>query len=196
MRNFFTILAPVLIAIQETWFLPTDPYNFNLVNYSLYRHDEISGERRHGGVALYVNNSFPHSHLNLRTDLQAVGCTVFLNGRNIDVCSIYIPPDSDPGQTTPQLNTLVAQFHNPFRLLGDFNAHSPSWWRGQQLNRRGQRVEDFILANNLVILNKDQPTYFSISHNTETAIDLSLCSPLLRTWFDWSIDGDISTLFF
>ena len=42
---------------------------------------------------LYVNNNFPHSQLNLHTDLQVVGCTAFLNDRNIDACSIYIPPD-------------------------------------------------------------------------------------------------------
>ena len=191
MKNFFSVLAPVLIAIQETWFLPTDPYNFNLFNYSLYRYDEVSGQRRHGGVALYVNNNFSHTQLDLRTDLQAVACTVYLNGRNVDICNVYLPPDSDIDQILPQLNGVIAQFQNPFILLGDFNAHSPSWWRGQQLNRRGQKVEDFISANNLVLLNKNQPTYFSTTHNIETAIDLSLCSPLLGTWFDWTIDGDI-----
>ena len=54
MTNFFSVLAPVILALQETWFLPTDPYNFNLFNYSLFRHDEVLGERRHGGVALYI----------------------------------------------------------------------------------------------------------------------------------------------
>ena len=53
MRNFFPVLAPVLIAVQETWLLPTMPYNFNLVSFSLYRHDAIFGERKHGSVALY-----------------------------------------------------------------------------------------------------------------------------------------------
>ena len=66
----------------------------------------------------------------------------------------------------------------------------------QRLNRCGQKVEDsvtrlFISANNLVTLNTNQPTYFSISRNTETALNLSLCSPLLGTWFDWSIDSVI-----
>ena len=191
MKNFFSVLAPVIIALQETWFLPTDPYDFNLFNYSLYRCDDVSGERRHGGVALYINNNFSHTPLDLCTDLQVVACTVFLNGRNVDICSIYIPPNEDSDQVLPHLNGLVAQLRNPFLLLGDFNAHSPSWWRGQNLNRRGQSVEDFIEANNLVILNKNTPTFFSLSHNSETAIDLSLCSPLLGTWFDWDIDSDI-----
>ena len=191
MKNLFSVLAPVIIALQETWFLPTDQYNFNLFNYSLYRHDEVSGERRHGGVALYINNNFSHNPINLRTDLQVVACTIFLNGRNVDVCSIYIPPDSDPTQILPALNNVVTQLRNPFLLLGDLNAHSPSWWRSQRLDRRGQKVEDFISAHNLILLNKNQPTYFSLSHNTETAIDLALCSPLLGTWFDWTIDSDI-----
>ena len=95
MKNFFTILAPIILALQETWFLPTDAYNFNLSNYSLFRHDEIFGERRHGGVALYINNNYTHNQIQLQTDLQAVACTVYINGRNIDICSIYIPPHSD-----------------------------------------------------------------------------------------------------
>ena len=51
-KMFFLLLAPIIIALQETWFLPTDPYNFSLFNYSLYRYDETDGERRHGGTAL------------------------------------------------------------------------------------------------------------------------------------------------
>ena len=189
MKNFFSVLAPVILALQETWFLPTDSYNFNLFNYSLFRHDEIYGERRHGGVALYINNNFSHNQINLQTDLQAVACTVYMNGRNVDVCSIYIPPNSDTNEILPQLNGLVAQFNNPFLLLGDFNAHSPDWWREQQLNIRGRKIEDFITANNLVLLNKNQPTYFSTTHNTETAIDLALCSPLLGTWVMVRLEG-------
>ena len=69
LKNFFSVLAPICIALQETWFLPTDTYNFNLFNYSLYRHDEIYGERRHGGVALYINNNFTHDQIDLQTDL-------------------------------------------------------------------------------------------------------------------------------
>ena len=191
MKNFFSVLAPVILALQETWFLPTDPYNFNLFNYSLFRHDEIFGQRRHGGVALYINNNYTHSQIQVQTDLQAVACTVFINGRNIDICSVYIPPDNDTTDLLNELNALILQFNHPFLILGDFNAHSPNWWQEQRLDVRGQKIEDFIATNNLVTLNQDQPTYFSMTHNTESAIDLSLCSPLLGTWFDWSVDGDI-----
>ena len=59
------------------------------------------------------------------------------------------------------------------------------------LDRRGRHIEDFIDTHNLVTLNRNQPTYFHLSHNTETAVDLSLSSPCLGTWFDWSIDTDV-----
>ena len=190
-KNFFSVLAPVLIALQETWFLPTDQYDFRLSNYTLYRLDEVNGERRHGGVALYVNNDYTQSEITLDTELQAVACTVFINGRNIDVCSIYIPPDYDTSQVLRQLNRLVDHFHHPYLLLGDFNAHSPLWWDQQSLDPRGRHLEDFIDMHNLIVLNCNQPTYFHLSHNTHTAIDLSLSSACLGTWFQWHADGDI-----
>ena len=119
MKNFFSILTLIIIAVQETWFLPTDPYNFQLSNYTLYRCDELYGQRRHGGTALNIQNDYTHCQLDINTDLQAIACTTYINGRNIDVCSIYIPPDFDW-----QLNHLVTQFNNPFlqcsqsRLVG------------------------------------------------------------------------------
>ena len=191
MKNFFSVLAPILIALQETWFLPTDNYNFQLPNYTLYRYDETSGQRRHGGAALYVKNDYTHSELDLNTQLQAVASTIYLNGRDIDVCSIYIPPDFEHNELLRHLNDLVRQFKNPYLLLGDFNAHSPAWWDGQTLDAKGRIVEDFIDAHRLVTLNLNQPTHFNLSHNTESAIDLSLCSPCLATWFQWIVDTDI-----
>lgn len=189
---FFLLLAPIVIALQETWFLPTDPYNFSLFNYSLYRHDETDGERRHGGVALYINNDFVHDRITLNTPLQAVACTVRLHGRMMDICSLYIPPASDNNLLERSLTQLIAQFQHPFLLLGDFNAHSPMWGRTRQVSdERGNIIERFLDTNQLVVLNKGDHTYFSLSHNSESAIDLSICSPQICNLFDWSVDCDI-----
>ena len=191
-KMFFLLLAPIVIALQETWFLPTDPYNFSLFNYSLYRYDETDGERRHGGTALYISNDFVHDQITLNTPLQAVACTVRLNGRNIDVCSLYIPPNTDNSQLERNLHQLIAQFHHPFLLLGDFNAHNPLWARNIAISDpRGDIVEHFLDTHNLILLNKGDNTHFSLSYNTESAIDLSICSPQICTLFDWSVDCDI-----
>ena len=191
-KMFFLLLAPIVIALQETWLLPTDPYNFSLFNYSLYRYDETDGERRHGGTALYINNDFVHDQITINTPLQAVACTVRLNNRNVDICSIYLPPNGDNNNLERNLNNLIAQFQHPFLLLGDFNAHSPMWGRDANIpDARGEIIERFLTTNQLVLLNKGDNTYFSLSHNTESAIDLSICSPQIGVLFDWSVDGDI-----
>ena len=189
---FFLLLAPIVIALQETWLLPTDPYNFSLFNYSLYRYDETDGERRHGGTALYINNDYVHDFIILNTPLQAVACTIRLHGRNIDICSIYIPPNADNNTLERNLNDLVTQFRHPFLLLGDFNAHSPMWGRDTGVSdQRGEIVERFLDNNQLVLLNKGDSTHFSLAHNSESAIDLSICSPQISTYFDWSVDSDV-----
>lgn len=191
-KMFFLLLAPIIIALQETWLLPTDPYTFTLFNYSLYRNDETEGERRHGGVALYINNDYVHSQIPLNTTLQAVACTVRLNGRNMDICSLYLPPSIDNNTLETNLNHLVSQFHHPFLLLGDFNAHNPMWGRDATASdERGDIIERFLDAHHLVLLNTGQNTHFSLSHNSESAIDLSICSPQLSVLFEWSVDSDI-----
>ena len=189
---FFLLLAPIVIALQETWLLPTDPYNFSLFHYSLYRYDETEGERRNGGTALYINNDFVHDQLHLNTPLQAVACTVRLNGREIDICSIYIPPRMNNNTLERHLTALIAQFPHPFLLLGDFNAHSPLWGRDVVLaDTRGEIIESFLDNSHLVLLNTRENTHFSLSHNSESAIDLSICSPQISTYFVWSVDSDI-----
>ena len=46
-------------------------------------------------------------------------------------------------------------------------------------------VEEFLHANGLNILNKGSPTY--ITPNTESAIDLYICSPVLQVDSQWSV---------
>ena len=40
-------------------------------------------------------------------------------------------------------------------------------------------------------LNKGDNTYFSLSHNIESALDLSICSPQISCLFECSVDSDI-----
>ena len=192
MKHVFSILAPILIALQETWLLPNDSNNFDLNDYSLYRQDDTTGGRRRGGVALYVCNEFVHSQINLNTNLEAVACTIRLHGRDIDFCSLYIPPDTDNALLHVSLPRLVAHFKNPCVLLGDFNTHSQAWSHDPvHTDRRGYVIENFIENHRLVLLNTGANTHFNLSHNTQSAIDLSLCSASLGNHFDWEVDSDI-----
>ena len=66
------------------------------------------------------------------------------------------------------------------------------WGRGiTASDERGDTIERFLDINRFVLLNKGDNTHFSLAHNSESAIDISICSPQVATYFDWSVDCDI-----
>ena len=74
--------------------------------------------------------------------------------------------------------------------MGDFNAHSQTWGCRDN-NRHGKLIEDFILKQNLSILNTDSSTYFHPGSGSLSAIDLSLCDPSLFLDLSWSVHDDL-----
>ena len=62
-------------------------------------------------------------------------------------------------------------------VVEDFNEHSPSWGY-QNINNRGEHVEDWMMDNNLVLINKpdDKPTCLSKAWKTTISPDLALAT--------------------
>ena len=85
--------------------------------------------------------------------------------------SYYCPPDRDL-----QLHTLPLVDHN-LLITGDFNGHSPSWGYAD-LNSRGEQIEDWMIENNLILINRpdDQPTHLSRAWKTLSTPDLAIAS--------------------
>ena len=75
-----------VICLQETHFLPNDPYDFRLPNYTLYN-EYPDTDRRQGGVSIYVANTFPHFQVPVDSNLQAVACSVRMGRTSICICS-------------------------------------------------------------------------------------------------------------
>ena len=161
---------PGVISLQETKLVP-EIFNPGL-NYEIFCSAPAAGDRAHGGAAVIVNKSLQYSVLNIVTDLQAVAIKVVL-GKQITICSIYLPPRSAFSQS--DLQSLMDQLPSPFILLGDFNAHNPIWG-GDILDDKGKIIEDIIHDNNIVLLNDGTMTYHNIYFNSYSAIDLSICS--------------------
>ena len=67
--------------------------------------------------------------------------------------------------------------------MGDFNAYN-ILWGSRDTRSKGNEIENFLINNNLNILNDCSPT--RKTHAIETSIDLSICSPQLSTDFHWS----------
>ena len=83
-------MKPTIVALQETNIGKN--HNINFQNYIFYNTPGIETNGiYHGGSALLVNKTTPHSLVSLRTNLQAtaVRITVF---KTITVCSVYLPP--------------------------------------------------------------------------------------------------------
>ena len=168
-----------LIAIQETK-LSSD-YNIRLPNYNVISKNGHYNHGQHGGVALYIHSGVPYQEIELITPIQAVAATVNLQ-TTFTVCNIY---SSRSHQLSSQLlNDLLSQLPSPYLILGDFNAYS-SVWNCLSTDSRGRIMEEFINLNNLVILNDERPT--RIGYNSESIIDLSLCSPSISLELDWNI---------
>ena len=68
------------------------------------------------------------------------------------------------------LQNVIDQLPSPFILMGDFNGHH-TLWGCEDVNNRGQQLEDLILKNDLIL-------------------DLTICSPSLFLDFSWKVGPD------
>ena len=104
------------------------------------------------------------------------------------ICNIYIPPDQK--FDIKDIESLCKQFDSPYILLGDFNAHH-ILWGDNNIDRRGRILEKVIENNTLNLLNNGDKTFFSYSHKTFSAIDLTLITPSLQNHFEWYVEEDL-----
>ena len=75
--------------------------------------------------------------------------------------------------------------------MGDFNAHNPLWY-GQRLDARGEEIQNFIEAQNLMILNEDLPTYYRTFDQATSNIDLALITDTHINDYRWSVQDDLN----
>lgn len=178
-KGIFATHSPVAVCIQETN-LGAKHKNV-LKNYQVFRRDREQASRLSGGVAIIIQNGIAAREHKLNTRLEAVAATL-LAFKTITVCCVYLEPHLTI--TLQDLENLRNQLPEPFLLVGDFNAHS-SFWGSEKTDARGQILEDFILCNNVCLLNTGKPTYCSPSSGKMSCIDLSFSSPCVFSDFNW-----------
>ena len=179
-------IQPSVVSLQETFLKENKTINFK--GYSSFHSfaSEINGTP-HGGSAILVNSSVPHTKLNLYTSLQAVAIRVTCR-KTITVCSIYLPPSM--AFNTNDFYDLLHQLPPPILITGDFNSHS-TLWGCTKLDRRGKMVEDILTKHNLCILNDASSTYIHPATGSSSAIDLSICSPDIFLDMQWKTLDDL-----
>lgn len=168
-----------IICIQETH--RTDAHRFSVRGYQLFRHDRTN--RSKGGNLTLVRNNIPATEVGRSEgDNEFLTVKVILHVKEITVINFYCPPDKDL-----QLHTLPKS-HQNLLILGDFNGHSPSWGY-QDLNSRGEQIEDWMIDENLILINNpdDKPTCLSRAWKTTSTPDLAIATEDIHKICDRSV---------
>ena len=142
--------------IQESKLSPKSK-NPCIQNYTTLRKDRSHGQE--GGLMIFIHRSLtfskqPSSPESLSDPhLEELSIKAELGNTKLITSNVYIPPASNGHHsliehllTTP--DTLI---------LGDFNAHHPSWY-SRSTDTRGRKMADSINGSDYGILNWDSPT--------------------------------------
>ena len=163
---------PACLCLQET--RHGDKTLLPPSRYKIYQSNKRRNDNHERGVALLVNNKI-HSEriaLNLSINIEAVAARVWL-GKYYTICSIYLSPSLRVRKD--ELKDLIAQLPEPFLLLGDMNARH-SLWGEPTSNAKGDIFEQLLTEEDIVLLNDQHKTHYSMQNNTSTLIDLSISS--------------------
>ena len=176
---------PQAICLRETHLKQSD--SMTMRHFTFYNAYSTDSERAKGGASILVRQGVIHSHISLRTKMQAVAVQLSLF-RTITICSVYIPPSEN--LLVQDLEDLAHQLPTPFVILGDFNSHNPLWG-SDSTNNKGKKLEDFIAQNDLSLFNDGSNTYLHPATGTYSSIDLTITDPTLLNDFQWSVHGDM-----
>ena len=187
-------IKPVLISkgcdaicLQETHFLPTDNYDFNLFNYTAYNCYSATNTRQ-GGACIYLSNKWPHFQIELNTQLQAVACSARIGPTRLTICSVYLPPNDRV--TVIDLNNLISQLPQPFILCSDANSRH-FLWGADRCDQRGNLFEQVIRRYALHVANNGCPTRMDEYTGLWSHIDITLSSSDIGQYVDWHTDDDL-----
>ena len=175
------------ICLQETHFLPTDDYDFNLYRYTAYNVYSDT-DRRQGGACIYLSNKWPHFQLTLRTRLQAVACSTRIGSTRLSICSLYLPPQDR--LVFSELNALISQLPLPFVICTDANSRH-FLWGADRCDRRGNIWEEIINRHALNVVNNGCPTRMDEYSGIWSHIDVTLCSSDIGQYMEWRTDDDL-----
>ena len=195
-KNFIERLTwkhhPLAIAVQELKLKKDQKFNTHITDYT-YIDERIETDGiAQGGVGFYVHKDVTYHRITLpKTKFQAIAIHAYLHKR-VTICNIYIHPQQN--FTQADLKQLTDHLPKPFILTGDFNSHN-TIWHDYTTDSKGQTVEQFILDNDLNILDENEHTYEKISNDGtmyKSHIDLTLITPDLQPDLDWTTHDDDS----
>ena len=123
-------------------------------------------DREHGskgGLLVLAKNIYPAAeiHRSGDEDTEALGIKLMFEGNRLSIYNLYSPPPK-----ALHLHAIQPE-EERWIIMGDFNSHSPSWGY-PDLDPKGDEVEDWIITNQMILINRpDEPhTYYSRAWRT------------------------------
>ena len=156
-------------CIQETHL--NSSHCFSIIGYNTFRRDWK--DRPKGGILTLVKKTHTAAEVyrSESEDTEVLGIKLLLDKNPLTIYNLYPPPNK-------QLRPQVFQ-SDPDRwiIMGDFNSHSPNWGY-DDLDHKGDDVEDWIIPNNMALINKpdDPPTFYSRAWQTTSCPDLAIAT--------------------
>jgi len=173
-------ITPDLLCLQETYLKPHK--KSYLKGYQLAARTDRA-DRDGGGVMIFIKNHIPCLEVNITKKLEVTAVKHFLQNIALTTCSLYLPPNNDNNNLIEDLNKLLDELPRPFIIHADANAHHPAWGSNMG-DHRGNLLEQWILDNDLILLNTEEPTFLS-STGTYSHIDLTIATPDIAGLFTW-----------
>ena len=193
-------------AIQESK-LKKKSKNPVFPGYSSVRKDRPRNDGG-GGLLILVEENIDYELLdtsqieqapdqNIQWPLELLGIKVKIDGSQINVFNVYIPPVSRDRNYRPTLTPLLSFSSDDSVILGDFNAHNAGWFseldvQDAEVIARGDNFVDEIGASDYCILNDGDQTRRP-SAGSASSPDISLISAHLAAAVNWKVIVDLNS---
>ena len=104
-------------------------------------------------------------------DTEVLGIKLIFEGNPLSIYNLYSPPPK-----SLRLHAIQPE-EERWIIMGDFNSHSPSWGY-PDLDPKGDDVEDWIITNQMVLINRpDEPhTYYSRAWQKTSCPDIAIAT--------------------
>lgn len=112
------------VLVSETWLRPTLPTNlYKIAGFTLIRNDR-SGNRRGGGVALYLRDKTPYNIIASSAGISAMEYSFVetkLRGKTLLIGVVYCPPSTNYFAEFDCLLSTIMGNYSDVVIMGDFN---------------------------------------------------------------------------
>ena len=174
--------GPFIVLVQEPYLQNEQVKVFN--NIKLFCSNE-----KNNRACIFTHNDIEGFILHQFTDRDHTTVSIRIDNQNIIFCSAYFPfdsPDPPPSKLMVELVKYVRSQKLKLICGADSNAHNQVWGSSND-NHRGEALLDFILSNNLILLNQGtRPTFMNVLR--EEVLDITFVTDNLADGVhDWRV---------